>query len=190
MLRYYATFIMSRNYVEYAGLQVGLITVIEPAADEENLHGCMISRGYWWALCQCGTRYKVHTRDILNARRKAYSCPNCPKPPRRKLKSDLLRKPPETRTPLTRQQLAQKLLDRPHRGPAWRHLNQTYGRLTPVRWVDKQGWVCRCGECGGEHIIRRSQQLGQIGLTRCREVGLPVGVAATLGTSAANRQTT
>lgn len=125
------------------------VTVIDQVQNKSFYNNRHYSDGLWNVRCFCGQVYQVKAAYLNRL------CPNALHCPR-----------PECADALPRKRRSQTFRTRPG---ALRHLNQTYGRLFVVSWVEREGWLCRC-TCGTDQLVRRSALLAKEGYRRCPHV--------------------
>lgn len=121
------------------------------AANELNIFGNRVSASQpalWEARCDCGRLTLVRTSDLRKSTARGFSCGKCNRKRPRKLHSNTC-------------------------PPAWRHKDQTFGRLYVSDWIAREGWVCICTVCGQEEIVPRSSMLALMGTRPCRNPPLP-----------------
>lgn len=128
----------------YPGQMWGNLT-LEGRDLKEAYNGNTFHGGYWIATCKCGATVRVHSSWLRSGVRRGRTCPRCSLPGDEKRKYGF----GKGRQPLDLE-------------------GKVFGRLTPIQFVRGSGWICKCGECGGELLVTTSAQVAVKGMRKCR----------------------
>lgn len=127
--------------------------------------------GYWIAQCDCGATVRVNTHDIQRGIPRGRCCMSEECRAKWSVMAEaILREHNQMRQerqsvtlPPGTQRVTRARSGRPPLDIA----GKTIGRLTPQKFVSGLGWICVCGECGGELLVPNSAQVAVRGMRKC-----------------------